>query len=107
MSGTPRPKITARKYEGDDRASWAIFVNNRPVLTGLTKAEIPYYKRQVTKRLEDQSGRYWGGNRRERAANLYHVRVCARVVGQGKESLLEKLTAPLCGLLHRFAYGHE
>ena len=41
------PKITAKKYEGDDSASWAVFLNGRPVMTGLTKSEVPYYKKQV------------------------------------------------------------
>ena len=38
-----KPKITARKYEGDDKACWGIFVGTQsyPVVAGLTKSEIP------------------------------------------------------------------
>lgn len=44
-------KITARKYGGDDAASWAIFSSDqdRPVVTGLTRSEVAYYKIQVDK----------------------------------------------------------
>lgn len=37
-------RITARKYEGDDKASWAVFIDGRPFCTGLTKSEVPYVK---------------------------------------------------------------
>ena len=39
--------ITARKHGGDDQASWAVFLNGSPILSGLTKREVPYYKNQV------------------------------------------------------------
>jgi hypothetical protein len=41
--------ITARKHGGDDSASWAVFLNGQPKMTGLTKREVPYYKKQVYK----------------------------------------------------------
>jgi len=47
--------ITAKKYMGDDEYSWAIFVNNRPIMTGLTRSEVPYYKRQVLNHIIDKS----------------------------------------------------
>lgn len=47
-------KITARKYEGDDAGSWAIFVDGRPVMTGLTRREVPYAKKQATERFADK-----------------------------------------------------
>jgi hypothetical protein len=52
-------KITARKYEGDDKRCWAIFVGNQsyPVVAGLEKSEIPYYKKQVEKLLKEKGGR--------------------------------------------------
>lgn len=40
-------RITARKYQGDDAGSWAVFVDGRPLVTGLTKSEVPYYKKQA------------------------------------------------------------
>lgn len=45
-------RITVKKYLGDDRASWAIFLDGRAVITGLTKDEVPYYKKQILKNLK-------------------------------------------------------
>ncbi len=42
-----KPKVTTRKYMGDDAYSWAVFVNGRPVVTGLSKTEAAYHKKQV------------------------------------------------------------
>lgn len=39
--------ITARKFMGDDQGSWAVFVHNRPAVTGLTIHSVSYYKRLV------------------------------------------------------------
>lgn len=43
------PKITARKYMGDDKYSWAVFVNGRPAYTGLAKSQVAYYKSLAAK----------------------------------------------------------
>ena len=50
-------KITARKYEGDDKYSWAVFRSDRnyPIFTGLSKPEIPHYKRLVQEIIDGQS----------------------------------------------------
>lgn len=40
-----KPKITARKYEGDDAYSWAVFIDGRPFVTGLSRREVHYYKK--------------------------------------------------------------
>lgn len=48
-------RVTARKYEGDDAYSWAIFVDGRPRLTGLTRREVPYYKKIENERLAKAS----------------------------------------------------
>ena len=55
----PKPKITARKYGGDDAGSWAVFVEGQsyPVVAGLTRSEVPYYKRQIEKLLDKKGGR--------------------------------------------------
>jgi hypothetical protein len=42
-------KITARKHEGDDQYSWAVFVNNSPKFLGLSRSEVDYYKKLVLK----------------------------------------------------------
>jgi hypothetical protein len=50
-------KITARKYGGDDKYSWAIFRSDKvyPVFTGLSKSEISYYKILVEKIIKDEN----------------------------------------------------
>lgn len=53
-----RPKrITARKYMGDDAYSWAVFVDGRPVVTGLSKREVAYWKARLEKELAQKEGR--------------------------------------------------
>lgn len=44
-----RKRITARKYMGDDAYSWAVFLDGSPRMTGLSKAEVEYYKREVAR----------------------------------------------------------
>lgn len=51
MSKKLDKRINARKYLGDDRASWAVFIDGRPYVTGLERAEVPYYKRQAKRHL--------------------------------------------------------
>ncbi len=41
------PKVTIRKYMGDDAYSWAVFVNGRPVLTGQTRREAQYERDRI------------------------------------------------------------
>jgi len=38
-----RKRVTMRKYLGDDLYSWAVFVDGRPVLTGLSRSEAQYH----------------------------------------------------------------
>jgi len=43
-------KVTAKKWEGDDMYSWAVFRSDRPgqpCYTGLGRTEVPYYKKLV------------------------------------------------------------
>lgn len=40
-------RITARKYEGDDSESWAVFLDGTPVFTQMNRRSVPYYKRLV------------------------------------------------------------
>jgi len=46
------PRITARKYLGDDAGSWAVFVDGLPFVAGLTRPEVAYYKRQAQESLD-------------------------------------------------------
>ena len=48
----PKPRVTARKYQGDDRASWAVFIDGVPYVTGLTRPEVSYYKKQAQERVD-------------------------------------------------------
>ena len=48
------PKITSKKYMGDDKYSWAIFIDGKPFVTGLMKREINYYIKQAKKKYEIQ-----------------------------------------------------
>jgi len=50
-------RITARKYMGDDAESWAVFLDGRPVFTGMNKRSVPYYKRLTEDILAKQEGR--------------------------------------------------
>lgn len=48
-----KPKITARKHNGDDAYSWAVFRDGRVVFAGLSRAQVPYYKEQALKGYKD------------------------------------------------------
>lgn len=50
---TSRKRVTARKYLGDDALSWAVFVDGRAIITGLSKREVPYWKERIEKDLEE------------------------------------------------------
>ena len=49
-------RITASKFGGDDKRSWAIFVEGQinPVVAGLEKSEVPYYKRMTKEILKEK-----------------------------------------------------
>lgn len=42
-------KITSRKDGGDDAYSWAVFVNGKMFVNGLSQNEAAYYKRVALK----------------------------------------------------------
>jgi len=52
------PRITARKYLGDDAGSWAVFVDGLPFVAGLTRPEVAYYKRQAQESLDAEVAYY-------------------------------------------------
>jgi len=47
--------ITARKYMGDDQGSWAVFRNNRPIVTGLTQREVSYHKNNILEHIKGKN----------------------------------------------------
>lgn len=44
-------RVTARKYQGDDAESWAVFLDGQPAYTGMNRRSVPYYRRLVLARL--------------------------------------------------------
>jgi len=50
-------KITARKYMGDDAYSWAVFIDAVPMVTGLSRREVPYYKGEAAKIVAERAER--------------------------------------------------
>ena len=44
-------RVTMKKYQGDDLYSWAVFVDGRPVITGLSRHIASYERKQVIKKL--------------------------------------------------------
>lgn len=45
-----KAKITARKYNGDDAYSWAVFIGDRLYVAGLHRSEVKHYKTQAAKK---------------------------------------------------------
>lgn len=47
-------KVTAKKWNGDDSYSWAIFRSDQsqPVIAGLHRTEVPSYKKEVRESIE-------------------------------------------------------
>jgi hypothetical protein len=50
-----KPKITAKKFGGDDCYSWAVFINGRPAFTGLSRGEVAYYRKKAEDGFKDAS----------------------------------------------------
>lgn len=48
--------ITARKHGGNDAYSWAVFINGRVMVNGLTSREVPYYKKMALKKAKEAQG---------------------------------------------------
>ena len=47
-------KVTAKKYEGDDCYSYAVFIDGRVTqFTGLSRMEADYYKKMVRQMIKD------------------------------------------------------
>jgi hypothetical protein len=40
-------RVTARKYEGDDAYSWAVFIDGYPMVTGLNSSIVPHYRKKA------------------------------------------------------------
>lgn len=47
-------RVTARKYNGDDSLSWAVFVDGRVKWTGLSRRESAYYVKIERERIGAQ-----------------------------------------------------
>lgn len=47
-----KTRITMQKWGGDDLYSWAVLRNGRPMITGLSRTEAAYHKKQITELYE-------------------------------------------------------
>ncbi len=47
-------RITVKKWGGNDDYSWAVLVDGKPAVTGLSKREVPHYKSKIMKKLQDK-----------------------------------------------------
>jgi len=55
-------RVTAKKYGGDDQYSWAVFIDGKPWVTGLSRSEVPYYKKKALAKLSEsmnEAADYW------------------------------------------------
>lgn len=46
-------RIKVRKYMGDDIYSWAVFLDDRPVYTGLSKGQSNFYRDLVQDQIDE------------------------------------------------------
>jgi hypothetical protein len=49
-------RVTARKYGGDDAYSWAVFIDGRPMVTGLNNSIVPHYRNEAHKIVAKKMG---------------------------------------------------
>ncbi len=49
---TSNKRVTTGKHNGDDNYSYAVFLDNKPVVTGLSKPELPYYANQIINKIK-------------------------------------------------------
>jgi len=59
----PKPKkkykyTTARQVGGDDGYCWAVFVNGRERVNGLTRSEVSYYRDKWEKEESDKAANH-------------------------------------------------
>jgi hypothetical protein len=52
-----KPKITARQEGGDDGYSYVIRIDGVSFVSGLTRSEVPYYRKQALLYWERRAGR--------------------------------------------------
>lgn len=57
-----KKRITAKKYMGDDAASWAVFLDGRPVVTGLYQREVSYHRKRIQELVEKKENNGNGGD---------------------------------------------
>ena len=57
MMPTKVPKVTTRKWGGDDLYSWAVLADGRPIVTGLSKTEAAYHKAKVVEMYRERADR--------------------------------------------------
>jgi len=48
-------RVTTAKYGGNDRYSWAVFVDGRPAATGCSRSEATYHARRIKELLAERA----------------------------------------------------
>ena len=52
-----KARITVGKFNGNDAYSWAVFVDGRPVVTGLTRREVSYHRARITELVREREAK--------------------------------------------------
>lgn len=52
-----RPRVTMKKYMGDDSQSWAVFVDGQPKWTGMNHSEAKWRKQKEELRLAEEANK--------------------------------------------------
>jgi hypothetical protein len=47
-----KPRISARQVGGNDGFCWAVFINGAIFMEGLTRREVPYWKKRALQHAE-------------------------------------------------------
>ena len=78
-------RVTTGRHGGNDANSWAVFVDGKPAMTGLSKRELPYRKEQVMKKIGEKPGLTGSDMKESKVDELSEIRRLSGV-GEGKKT---------------------
>ena len=78
-------RVTTGRHGGNDANSWAVFVDGKPAMTGLSKRELPYRKEQVMKIIGEKPGLTGSDMKESKVDELSEIRRLSGV-GEGKKT---------------------
>lgn len=55
MTKQRKPKITSSKYMGNDANSYAVFVDGRVFVSGISKREVAHYKQRAQQMIDERA----------------------------------------------------